>query len=48
MRGKSHFHNREDDEELQGKTDEEVEKHIHHMRKDFEARYTTYIGHTML
>jgi hypothetical protein len=28
--------------------DGEVEKHIQGMEKDFEARYATYIGHTML
>ena len=28
--------------------DEEVEKHIQDMKKDFEARYTAYIGHTIL
>jgi hypothetical protein len=28
--------------------DEEVEKHIKDMKKDFEARYATCIGHAML
>jgi hypothetical protein len=35
-------------EELKGKTDEEVEKLTRNMKKDFETRYATYIGHTML
>jgi hypothetical protein len=30
------------------KTEEEVEKHIQDMKKDFEAWYATYIGHTLL
>ena len=37
-----------DNDELRGKTDEEVEKRIKDMKKDFEARYATYIGHAML
>jgi hypothetical protein len=37
-----------DNEELKGKTDEEVEKHILDMKKDFDARYATYIEHAML
>jgi hypothetical protein len=37
-----------DNEELHGNTNEEVENHIHNMKKDFEARYPMYIGHTML
>ena len=37
-----------DNEVLKGKTDEEVEKRIKEMKKDFEARYATYIGHAML
>jgi hypothetical protein len=37
-----------DNEELKGKTDEEVEERINTMKKDFEARYTTYIGNAML
>jgi hypothetical protein len=28
--------------------DEEVEKLLHNINKDFEAIYTTYIRHTML
>jgi hypothetical protein len=35
-------------EELKGKTDEEVEKLTRNMKKDFETRYATYIGHIML
>jgi hypothetical protein len=35
-------------EALQGLTDEEIEVRIQDLKKDFEARYTTYIGHTML
>jgi hypothetical protein len=37
-----------DNEELNGKTNEEVEERINTMKKDFEARYTTYIGNAML
>ena len=37
-----------DNDEIRGKTDEEVEKRIKEMKKDFEARYATYIGHAML
>jgi hypothetical protein len=37
-----------DNEELKGKMDEEVEQRINTMKKDFEARYATYIGITML
>jgi hypothetical protein len=37
-----------DNEELKGKTDEEVEERINTMKKDFEARYATYIGNAML
>ena len=37
-----------DYDEIRGKTDEEVEKRIKDMKKDFEARYATYIGHAML
>jgi hypothetical protein len=37
-----------DNEELKEKTDKEVEKHIQDMKKYFEARYATYIGHAML
>jgi hypothetical protein len=36
-----------DNEALQGLTDEEIEVRIQDL-KDFEARYATYIGHTML
>ena len=35
-------------DEIRGKTDEEGEKRIKEMKKDFEARYATYIGHAML
>jgi hypothetical protein len=35
-------------EELKGKTNEEVEHRINTMKKDFEARYPTYIGNAML
>jgi hypothetical protein len=35
-------------EELKGKIDKEIEKLIENMKKDFEARYATYIGHAML
>jgi hypothetical protein len=37
-----------DNEELKGKTDEEVEKCVNTMKKDFEARYATYIENAML
>jgi hypothetical protein len=37
-----------DNEELKGKTNEEVEERINTMKKDFEARYATYIGNAML
>jgi hypothetical protein len=37
-----------DNEGLKGKTDEEVEEHINTMKKDFEARYITYIRNAML
>jgi hypothetical protein len=37
-----------DNEELKGKTDEEVEQRINTMKKDFEARYATYIANAML
>jgi hypothetical protein len=37
-----------DNKELKGKTDEEVEEHINNMKKDFEARYATYIRNAML
>jgi hypothetical protein len=39
---------RKDNEESKGKTDEEVEKHIQDMKKDFKASYATYIRHAML
>ena len=35
-------------EALQGLTDEEIEVRIQDLKKDFEARYATYIGHAML
>jgi hypothetical protein len=37
-----------DNEELKGKMDEEVEHRINTMKKDFEARYPTYIKNAML
>ncbi len=37
-----------DNEELKGKTDEEVEHRINTVKKDFEARYATYIANAML
>jgi hypothetical protein len=37
-----------DNEELKGKTDEEVEHRINTMKNDFEARYATYIANAML
>jgi thermostable 8-oxoguanine DNA glycosylase len=33
---------------LKGKTDEEVEEHLKVVKKDFEARFATYIANTML
>jgi hypothetical protein len=35
-------------EALQGLTDEEIEVRIQDLKKDFEARYATYIGQAML
>jgi hypothetical protein len=35
-------------EALQGLTDEEIEVRIQDLKKDFKARYVTYIGHAML
>jgi hypothetical protein len=37
-----------DNEELKGKTDKEVEQRINTMKKDFKARYATYIGNAMI
>jgi hypothetical protein len=37
-----------DNEELKGKTNEEVEHRINTVKKDFEARYATYIANAML
>jgi hypothetical protein len=37
-----------DNEELKGKMDEEVEHRINTMKKDFQARYPTYIKNAML
>jgi hypothetical protein len=37
-----------DNEELKGKTNEEVEHRINTMKNDFEARYATYIANAML
>ena len=37
-----------DNEALQGLTSEEIEVRIQDLKKDFEARYATYIGHAML
>jgi hypothetical protein len=37
-----------DNEELKGKTDEEVEEHLKTMKKEFETRFTTYITNAML
>jgi hypothetical protein len=37
-----------DNEELKGKMDGEDEERINTMKKDFEARYATYIGNGML
>jgi hypothetical protein len=37
-----------DNEELKGKMDEEVEHRINTVKKDFEARYATYIANAML
>jgi uncharacterized protein YeeX (DUF496 family) len=34
--------------DFKGKTDEEVEHRINTMKKDFEARYATYIGNALL
>ena len=36
------------DEALQGLANEEIEVRIQDLKKDFEARYATYIGHAML
>jgi hypothetical protein len=36
-----------DNEELKGKTDEEVEERLKTMKNDFEAKYATYIGNAM-
>jgi hypothetical protein len=45
---KSHtFRIGKDNEELKGNTDGEVEERINTMKKDFEARYATYIGNAM-
>jgi hypothetical protein len=35
-------------EQLKGKMVEETKKHTHDMKKDFEARYVTCIGQTIL
>jgi uncharacterized protein YeeX (DUF496 family) len=42
------FRIRNDNEELKGKTNEEVEKLTQDMKKDFEARFATYIRHALL
>jgi hypothetical protein len=42
------FRIEKDDEELKGKTDEEVEERLKVMKKDFEARFATYITNAML
>ena len=42
------FRIEKDNEALQGLTDEEIEVRIQDLKKDFEARYATYIGHAML
>jgi hypothetical protein len=39
---------RKENKELKEKTDGEVEKVTQNMKKDFKARYATYIGHAML
>ena len=36
-----------DNKALQGLADEEIEVRIQDLKKDFEARYATYIGHTI-
>jgi hypothetical protein len=42
------FRIRKYNEELKRKTDEEVEERLKVMKKDFEVRFATYIGNTML
>jgi hypothetical protein len=42
------FRIRKDNEELKGKTDKEVEERLKVMKKDFDARFATYIANTML
>jgi hypothetical protein len=37
-----------DNDELKGMTPQEAQQHIKEMRKNFEAKYVVYLGHTML
>jgi hypothetical protein len=46
--GNNTFRIGKDNEELTWKTNEEVEHRINTMKKDFEARYTTYIGNALI